>query len=197
MDIVSRAEVAAYMGQTEFDASDLISQLIPRVSDRLASLTGRLDWGPEISRTEYFDGGTNYIRVNYWPIVSVTNIWDDNDHLWPDSSKLTAADYHVAQNPDRNGIVYIESGNTTRAFARVYAPVRYGFENVKITYTGGYANTAAIPQRIKTAALLQIKFDSLRGSSGSHSSSGRKEAPLVLPEVRDLLTAYTLKVNFA
>lgn len=148
MDIVTRQQCEAYIRDIGHDlpASGVSPSLISDVSSRMAKYCGRDDWGPTAERTEYLDGGTQYLMPKYWPVTSIAGIWDDDDHVWDDSSKLDVTDYWIDQN--KLGVVYLE-----------YAAVLPGFQNVKLTYTAGYAGAASIPGDIQRAAMMQIDYE--------------------------------------
>ncbi len=73
-----------------------------------------------------------------------------------------------------------------------YKPIEWDW-SIRIVYTGGYANTEAVPEDLKTAALLQIRSETLQREAAAFNSI----EPAFLPEVIDLLKKYTRSTPFA
>lgn len=180
MNIVTREEARTALGQASGDANDATADQITRISNRLAIYTGRRDWGASTtSRTDYRSGGTRFLYLDYWPIVTITSIHDDDDHVFDSATLEDATNYYAQPGEDGKGIVYLETGAWTD-----------GIANVKVVYTAGYATIADIPEQIKTACLLQLKYEVGKLKAGSFVKPGQAQTDL-LPEVRDILGPYT------
>ena len=195
MDCVTREEADQYMRDQRGDlmpTGGVPPQLITDTSRRLAEFCSRGDWGPAISRTEYKDGGGRSIMVDVWPIASITSISEDTDHLWPSVTVLDSTVYWYEPDSATSpplGIVYYEGGRFVR-----------GTGTVKIIYAGGYASVAGVPERVKTACLLQLKYEVQRPTP--LPETGRAEAAAmdvtgILAEVRAMLAPYKRMVPFA
>lgn len=179
MDVISRHEAEIFLDIDSGTGDALLERLITDVSAMLARITGRTDWGASAERTEYADGGDNFVATDYWPISSAA-IYEDQDHDFDDDSLVDSDDIHIGT----DGIIWYEG---------------YKFEDgpeaVKIVYTGGYANTAAIPEIIKAAALRQLEHEyNRRQRRGAQSQTAAGE---VLPDVRSMLSQYTRNIGFA
>ena len=75
--------------------------------------------------TEYYDGDKYRfsIPLKAYPIVSITNVWDDPNHAY--NTIIPAANYGYHED---SGILFLNTGEF----------LRYK-KNIKVTYTGGYA----------------------------------------------------------
>ena len=183
MDIVTTAEAETHLQLQSGSGGTYLASMIRLVSSKLASYTGRDDWGPAESRIEYHDGGSAFILPRYWPVVSFT-LYEDIDHEFAadtaiDSDNVWATD---------TGYLYYESGR--------FSP---GVRNIKLAYSGGYASTAAVPEQVKFAALIQLEREwNARKRSGRTVEAGVQldQDSEVLPEVAALLSNYTRRVPF-
>ena len=96
---------------------------------------------------QYFDD-FEYESFNlYWgPVISVSGIqyFDEYDNL----QTLAASAYHVDNVMDRARIMLDEDADWPDTEDKPNA--------IKITYTAGYANAAAVPAQLKYAMLLMI-----------------------------------------
>lgn len=85
------------------------------------------------------------IRLRQWPITAVTSIHEDSTRTYAAGNLLTV-------NTD-----YVVSATTGEIFRVVAAsgprPWLPGWRAIKVVYTGGYANTAAVPEEYKEACL--------------------------------------------
>lgn len=172
--------------------------MITDISARIAMFLGRKDWGEQALFTEYYDGDTQIIAVKVWPIISITGIWDDSDHIWNDGSKIDTDAYWISQNSSlelNDGIVFYNWGK--------FAP---GHQNVKITYTGGYALVSDIPAIFKRACYLQLAYELKMGDAMSFanvpSQTDGSQIQLgthlgLLSSVRSLLIPYRRVIPFA
>lgn len=180
MNLVTRDELSDFL-DTPILEGDNNDQLITHVSRRMARFSGRDDWGGETERTETVDGGTQYLKTRYWPIVSVASINDDVEHVWGSDTLVDSSDYWIVTTPDNRGIIWID-----------YKPISWDW-SIQIVYTGGYASVGAIPGDLKTAALLQIRAEALQRDSASFNEPELQ----FLPEVTDLLKKFTRSTPFA
>lgn len=177
MNVVTRSEAERFLDLPSGSADALLDRLITDVSAMLATATGRRGWD-QAERTEYHDGGRSFILPYYFPIVSV-ELWDDSDYEWDSDTLVDSTDYRA----DQYGIIWA-------TFNFSDAP-----DAVKITYTAGYANEAAIPDIIKAAALRQIEAEyNMRRRTGGQRDM---QTGVVLPEVADMLVDYTRRMRFA
>ena len=181
MNVISRQEAEKYLS-ISIESGDTTDQLITQLSNRLADYCDRGEWGPVEERTEHHDGATQFILAKVWPIAAIASVNDDPDHEWVDADAIDADGYYAG----KNGVVYYEYGSFSE-----------GNESVRLIYSGGYADVESIPQRIKDAALIQLKNEYLGSNPApnmqpfeQHDDEG------LLPEVRALLENYRRKVMF-
>lgn len=197
MNIVSKNEVDAWLADQLSDqgpAGGCPQLVIDDVCRRLAAYTGRIDWGPSsVVRTEYHNGGSRFVFPDYWPILSVTSIHDDVDHVFDAGSLVDSTDYVLSTRED--GAIMFENYRTT-----------LGDESIKLIYAGGYASEtdAAIPAQLKLAAYLQCRYECQRQIPGTFNQfSGSRESEDTLgqfglvPEVVDLLRQYVRRIPVA
>ncbi len=113
------------------------------------------------SQTEYFDGGGKDFFVKYYPISSISSIYDDPDRTYTDTGDaIDSTSYVLYENSGRICLDYDSIPQT---------------HSIKIVYTGGYT-TGTLPYDIEFAAwelasLLYKSRDSL-GISGKSFSDG-------------------------
>ncbi len=177
MDILSRSEAETFLEIESGSGGDFLQQLIADVSAMLAVATGRVAWGPSTERTELHDGGRPFIAPYYFPVDSVV-LYEDDEYDFDDATD--AEDYHA----DTHGFIWRD----TDVFLD-------GSEVVKIVYTGGYANAAAIPDPIKTAAKRQLEYEyNLRRRTGGQRDDVKTGQ--VLPELTQLLSPYNRSIPF-
>jgi len=199
MDMVTRQEVEAYLAAMYPDqtpAAGVSPSTIADVSARLARYTGRQDWGGQSERTEYHNGDSAFILTGYWPIVSVASIYDDTEHDFAAASLVAADEYFLMQSKagESNGVIAVDYMLTA------------GVQNVKVTYTGGYASASVIPADLRRAAMMQIAYETQRQTPGrfvalpgSYNSSNTDgfEGTGLLGEVMLLADRYKRGVPYA
>lgn len=112
----------------------------------------------QASVTEYHDGeGCPYILVNRPPIASTPApvVYDDTGRDFESGSLVDSDDYAIDYDEGR---IELDSGN----FAD-------GNQNVKVTYTGGYAT---IPDAVEQAANILVAAMYHRGKEGGDGING-------------------------
>ena len=197
MLMVTKKEAEDYLSNqplsSELPNGGVPVDLITDISARMAEFTGRSDWGESIARTEYYDGGSQYLLLDFWPVTVVTSISDDTDHVWDADTLIDATEYWNGQKD--NGVVYFEFFRTVK-----------GNQNLKVVYTGGYDGTASVPVLAKRACFLQIAYEMQRRSPGRFTQvPGRYETDefedfsgmSLLGESRVLLESFKRRVPFA
>lgn len=183
MDIVTTAEAEKHLQLQSGSGGTYLASMIRLVSAKLARYTGRDDWGPATSRTEYHDGGSAFILPRYWPVTAFT-LYEDIDHEFAADTAIDSEDVWATE----TGYLYYESGRFGN-----------GVRNIKLVYSGGYATTESVPEQVKFAALIQLEREwNARKRSGRTVEAGvALEADSeVLPEVSSLLSAHTRRVPF-
>jgi Phage gp6-like head-tail connector protein len=177
--LVSLAELKDHIGAGGNAKDAQLEEVINRVSDELESYLER----EIVSRgalTEYHtmqaDGLevlTPDLRTLEWPILSVTSAHEDTTtpRSYGSGALLVAGTGYEVVKP-RGLIRRLEGGaGTTRTWAT-------GHRAVKVVYTAGYADTAAVPARIRGVALryAAVVWDEMKrqsfGVSGAADSLG-------------------------
>lgn len=113
------------------------------------------------SQTEYFDGDTDRLFVKYFPIDTITSVYDDPDRTYTDTGDLV---------PSTDYVVYEDRGEI-----RFDNELADGSHSVRVIYTGGYT-TATLPIDleqvcIELVGLIEKHPDSI-GISGKSFSDG-------------------------
>lgn len=137
------------------DLDDEIASWITGTSRALDVLVG-----PIVNRTltdELYDGGWPDIDVDWWPVASVTSLYEYDGTV---ETTLTAESN--ASKPDDAYLLTpwrsdrsLYTGQIRRRSANADSKFPPGRANVKITYVAGRAaNTAAVDERYKTAARI-------------------------------------------
>jgi uncharacterized phiE125 gp8 family phage protein len=99
------------------------------------------------SYTEYYDGrSTNRILLRNWPIISVSELWNDPSGDFTDTSnQLSASDFNIDGEGEaaigvllRNGLLFSKASRS-----------------IKAVYTAGYAT---VPYTLQEASILHIEY---------------------------------------
>lgn len=107
------------------DDDDVIMRLIRSVSNKIEGFLRRELEIPSSDVTEYFtvDVGQTIFALKYYPISSITNVWNDTDWSYGTSSLVDSSSY---QEDADSGLLYIDQ----------YTLIS-GFRALKVTYSGG------------------------------------------------------------
>lgn len=176
--IVTAAEVRAYIKGAAADDS-----LFETISNNVADMfENYCDNYFVISvNTERYDGNnSNLLMLRHRPVTVLTQV--KGAALWDDAVVLTLTDY--------------EYNVETAVLRSKYASFIEGFQNFEIQYSSGYgANTAALPDDLKQAALKQIEFFYKRDSADFSATFAegmivKAPAPFLTPVVKGLLAPY-------
>lgn len=177
--LTSLNNVVKFIGQESFnsDDSDLIENLINRVSTLFEGYTGRNILSR--SYTEYSDGGGVSVLFPKQPkITEVTSIHDSYDWEWIDDDLVDAGDYRIV---DEN---YIVLKNTT---------FNNYIQNVRLVYVAGYSTT---PNDVEQATItetarifknrLEVDITAQTLADGSVSYTSKE----LLPQTKLVLNKY-------
>ena len=188
MDVItiSEAEAIVFSGGDSGSGGDRLAEIITDVSARMASFTGRTDWGAASSRTEYHNGGVTFVAPRYRPIVSVTTLKEDTDHVWGSDTTREATEYYVdTESP--TGMIWMESGCLVA-----------GQKVIELVYTGGYSATSAIPRQVKAMAKIQVLHEwNKTERPGRRNEEDTGSRFQLLPEVEMGIADYMLQLPFA
>lgn len=176
--LITLQELKDYVGVAGLAKDPQLEVIIERVTDEIEGYLGR----QIVSRaalTEYHtmqaQGSwvpTPDLRTLEWPIISVTTVHEDTatPRTYGASALLVAGTgYEVV----KRGLIRRLDGGA--GMPRAWA---IGHRAVKVVYTAGYADTASVPQRIKSMALryAALVWDETKrqafGVSGASDSLG-------------------------
>lgn len=186
---VARDKAQAYIDVEAIEENGRLDTLLALVCAKIARHIGTLDFGPLQSRTEYHDGGQQFIYTRYFPIISVTSIHDDDDRDYDATTLLDTDEYYIDQNDGR--CIYSDMGTFTA-----------GDQNLKVVYTAGWESETTTPDDIQRAALIQFRHEHLR-TSASNGVGAFGTRPTIegesdlLPQVRELLRRWRRVMPYA
>ena len=141
-DILTAAEVKAYLGISGTDKDTIIGTFISDVSLWLEGYTGRKIAGSQTVTNEIGNGdGTEFFYPKYPPVSAVTTLQDRSDPNGTWASIVSDTDYILI---DPIAGDYVELYNTTFPEGR---------SNIRITYTAGYST---IPNEVKQVAYEMV-----------------------------------------
>lgn len=161
---ISLASASLYAGISENDTatySGFLDGILLSASDYMENYTDRVLVGDDTELTEYvsYNGNGRVLFPSNYPIDRVVSINDDADWTWDSSFDIDSSFYRV--NHNRDAVVF-----KTRALTE-------GEENVKITYTAGYAASGIdnIPADLQLCTKM-IFTTMLHDSSHEHKGKG-------------------------
>jgi uncharacterized phiE125 gp8 family phage protein len=137
-DVVSLAEAKLQLNMTDTASDNELGVFISAASEAIEDYVG-----PVVNRsvTDVTDGGRAEVLLTKIPVASITSVTDGG-------TVLPAEAYKVS----------LTSGVVTRVSGGYPYPFTYGIQSVQVTYVAGRAaNTAAVPNRYKMAALIIIQ----------------------------------------
>ncbi len=194
MDLTTLTRVKALLEQPEDDWDGLITELIGAVSQRCASYCNR-DFENK-SRTEYHDGGGQYLYLKGLPVASIDSIYGSDTWEWDAGNLIPASDYQLLS----AGMV-----------AYRYGAWPYGLQALKVTYTGGYdaffegdgsppEGYNPPPDDLEMAARTQAAYDfrrrkdiGLESVSFPDGSIQKVNSGEFLPSVKAVLDRYRIR----
>lgn len=142
MALCTAAEIKTYLNLAADDTTwdNLFAALIPAF-DKFADNYCKRTLS-QASHTEYFSGPARVLFLNNPPIASdpAVQIWADSSRDFASADLVDTDDYFV---DTENGIIHFDSERSS------------GNKNIKVTYTGGYAD-ADVPDDLKQAAIEAV-----------------------------------------
>jgi hypothetical protein len=128
-----------------------LANFVTAVSDTLADRVGPIVYGTITG--ELHDGGCSSIYLRRHPVQSVVQVVEYDEIT---AGTLTAETN--ASKPEAGYLLETSSGRLIRRSGNADYPFVRGRSNVYVTYVAGrYANTAAVGERYKAAAVLMLK----------------------------------------
>lgn len=179
-DLVSLAKIKEYIGTSVVASGTgddaFLESRIAAWSTWIESHCRRVF--KETTYTEFHDGDgeTGVLFPIAYPIISITNIWDDLDRAFGDTTKIASGDYYIDKYK-----ISVKLVKNTAIYPPSQRPVfSSGVGNVKITYVAGYilqdasvtGSSIALPEVIRDACIklvTQDYFDRGKGKVGKTS----------------------------
>ena len=175
--LVTVEDAKAYLELKDSQDDSILETLIDSVSALFNNETNRTL--KETTFTDLYLDGSGIITLDLpdWPVVSITEIEEDEVALTEDT------DYYL----------YADEGY----LAKIGAVWTDNIHGIKITYKAGYSATT-LPSDIKLATLKQVGLEHSRFKSKNWGESGRTfpdgsitiVTDNLLPSVRDILSKY-------
>lgn len=170
-DLITVAELKTDLGITSNNKDSDLQALVTRVTSIIESFLGRsiVTTGTLVEyHTMQVEGRPIYrpteLRTRAWPILAVASVYEDI--TWPrtygaPSLLVAGTDYQV-----------VKPKALIRRISAGFGPVFWasGLRPIKVTYTAGYNDTAAVPGVIKDVAL---KLGALMYRETQHQEQGR------------------------
>lgn len=169
-DEVCRACGVPTPGPTTGDKWESLLDVAERATDDLEQALGARLLVTRGAITEYHTPMPQIPAVLYlgqFPVISITTV---KTGYWGSSGSWVAIETLTA---GTDYVVDTERGTLTRVSSGAPAAWDSGFETVQVVYSGGYANTASVPQRIKRVAAA------LAGRMLSATSRGQTDAQTI------------------
>lgn len=154
MDLVNLEEYKTYAGITNPNQDDVITSLIPKVSQLVKSYCRRtfLDWVDE-QKTEVFNGG-EFFNLSEFPVISVSTVEYSSDYGQTYTALTEYTDWVLDRSTEQ-----IKPLSPLGLFT----PVINGY---RVTYTAGYET---LPEDLKLAVMDLITYY-LKNDAAVHST---------------------------
>lgn len=176
--LISIAEYKVWSGITGTAQDALLTVLVDAVSMEVRRWCDRnlTDGFESKARTERYDGtGEQTIQLVEWPITSITsvkiyNAGGDYDTLDTDTYRVNGDSGVLSRIDTRLGRYPVTAFGTVNATFSVQPWFEAGFDNIEVTYTGGYAT---IPADLKMACyrLTDLAYAARGRNMGIQSES--------------------------
>lgn len=180
--ITSLASLRRYLQVDSTDVSDdhTFNELVMQVSKFIEGYCERSFISQ--SYTEYYNGnGSSELVLNHYPVTAITSCYDDTDRAWGADTAIPTTDLQIS---DRVPGLIIYDGGT---FFDTMNLFKYAVENIKITYTAGYA---VIPQDLEMAANMLCAYHYVLLKGSTNAPAGGKDPEKLKDEALKILDDY-------
>lgn len=184
-DLLSEQEVAVRMNITDPAALATLKALIASTQTAIENLTWR-SLAVATTRTEYYNAGQKFIRVDHAPITSVLGLHDDAQ----DSPRaISSADWVSAANDQGKNynVGKIELWNDESSFGGDRLDVR-------VCYVGGWTK-ATLPDDLREAwiQLVQVCYDFQERNSGESANASQATPDAIPKPILQAIMRYSLR----
>jgi hypothetical protein len=141
-DIITRADAKTILNISGTSQDALIDIHLETVQELLYQILGIqsiLTHTVTRELTKIYD--CEYFYLEEFPVTAVSNIFVPDTH-----EEIT--DFSFSIDPKNNRKIFLVDSSGVPKFT--------GYEEIKVTYTAGYANYAAVPNSLKTVAAYMI-----------------------------------------
>ncbi len=129
------------------------------------------------------------LYLSEWPLISVASVYEDTARVYGSDCLLTVNTDYIVSSRTGKLLRVFDSGGATAWVT--------GFRTIKVTYTAGYVNAAALPAHLADAALdlcarmfkeaqrAQWGVSSASDAAGNWTRFGQERLPEALRDVLD------------
>jgi hypothetical protein len=145
-------DVKTRLGLSTSDYDTMLAAIVAGITGIFESFCCRKLIQHDAAATEYFTGGSQYLQVNRYPIISITTIKEAWDYGFDSATALTADTDYRRINGGAKGIL--------RRIGAAWLGVP---DAIQIVYRGGFCpagdtpgdGEAAVPAELRESAILQ------------------------------------------
>jgi len=161
VDLVSAELNGMTIGSTTTPTSTTVETWIAQADSEINIKTGRV-WESSVVAAELFDhDGTSYFKFPEAPIISVSTFEYETGGLGADSASWST----LTEGRTSDFILYVTDGELK--FTGKSATPGYGKQNVRATYTKGYATTPPYINRLATLIVSKRVVETVINDSAS------------------------------
>jgi len=172
MTYTTVAEVSAELGGVTLDASStptstVVDGWIADIDSEINQLTNRVWESTTVTSSdyEYYDyGGNGRVITVHAPIISVESVEFDTEGL---GAASTAWSSLTEGRTDAEGFIVYKEEGLLQLHSTEGSSVKYGLQNVRLTYTHGYATTPLHIKRLSTLMTAQRYISSVASNTAS------------------------------
>lgn len=141
VDLVSDELNGLEIGTSTTPSINTVKKWIEDADSEIELRTGKV-WASQTTTSSLLDyDGSGYLKLPHSPVISVSNLWYEDQGLGADSENWTA----LTEGRTNDFILYVMDSEI-----EFISTVPAGKQNICITYTYGYANTPAYITRLAT-----------------------------------------------
>jgi len=194
LGVCTTDDVKTRLAISKSDYDVMIAAIITGLTGRFDAFCGRTLLQPAADVTEYYTGGSPYMQLDRYPLVSITSIKEAWDRDFDNATAITAEEDYWPMGLGKNGILFREA---------VVWPRKP--DSIQVIYRGGYAAAGeepgegeiSLPAEIREAGIQQASLIYKRrddiglSAVGFEGGSMNKFAALkLLPDVESVLKQY-------
>jgi len=182
--ICTLTDVKDRLGETGTEHDNTFNRIILGLEEIFNSYTKRNLLLNAADVTEYYTGGSEYLQLNRYPVVSITSIKQTIDYDFDNYEALAANSGYRLINGGKNGVAF-----------RIYTTWFNAPDSIQVIYKGGYCAAGqtpgdgefAMPADLREAAIEQATFIFKRRDDIGLSGTGFQGGSISKFSAMDLL----------